>query len=109
MPHYLVEFAYTSETWAALIKKPEDRSAAVEALLKSAGGRLISIYYHAGETDGTIITELPNDQAANAVALAAHASGTLRMSRTTRLFTPQETVDALTLAGKLTFRGAGKT
>lgn len=108
MPHYLVEFAYTPETWAALIKKPEDRSAAVESLLKSAGGRLVSLYYHAGESDGTIVAELPNDQAANAVALTAHASGSLRMMRTTRLYTPQETIDALTQAGKLTFRAAGR-
>ncbi len=109
MPHYLVEFAYTSETWAALIRKPEDRTAAADSLFKQAGGRLISIYYHAGETDGLIIGELPNDQAANAVALASHASGTLRTTRITRLFTPQETIEALTQAGKLSFRVVGKS
>jgi uncharacterized protein with GYD domain len=32
MAHYMVQFAYTSEAWAALTKHPEDRAAAAEAL-----------------------------------------------------------------------------
>jgi uncharacterized protein with GYD domain len=107
MPHYLVQFAYTPESWAAMIRKPEDRTAVVEALLKAAGGRLISLYYHAGEFDGIILAELPNDSAANAAALSAGASGGLKATRTTRLYTPKETVETLTLAGKLPFRSPG--
>ena len=107
MPHYLVQFAYTPESWAAMIRKPEDRTATIDALLKSAGGRLLSLYYHAGEFDGIILAELPNDTAVNAVALSAGASGALKVTRTTRLYTPKETVEALTLAGKLPFRSPG--
>lgn len=108
MPHYLVQFAYTAESWAAMIRKPEDRTTALDALLKSAGGKLLSLYYHAGAFDGIVLAELPNDEAANAVALAVTASGTLRATQTTRLFTPKETSDALTRAAKLSYKAPGR-
>jgi uncharacterized protein with GYD domain len=109
MPMYMLQFSYTPETWAALLRKPEDRTGAVDALVKSAGGRLVSVFYHFGEFDGTVIAELPDDAAANAVVFATVASGALRSSRTTRLFSPKEVVDSLGKAGKAAYRPPGKS
>jgi uncharacterized protein with GYD domain len=103
MPLYMVEFAYTSETLAHLVRKPEDRTAALERLFHSVGGRLVSLYYHFGEYDGTVIAELPDDVAANAVAVAVGASGSLRATKTTRLFTSEEVVEAFVRAGKVPY------
>ena len=107
MPLYMVQLSYTAETWAALVRKPEDRTAAVEALAKSAGGRLVSLYYHFGEHDATVIAEAPDDTAANALVLAAVASGTIRSTKTTRLYTPKDLTDALGKAGKANYRPPG--
>lgn len=38
MPHYMLQFAYTSEAWAALASNPTDRSAAISALAQKREG-----------------------------------------------------------------------
>jgi uncharacterized protein with GYD domain len=108
MPHYMLHFTYSPDAWAALVKKPEDRTAAVDAIGKSLGGRLVSLYYHFGEYDGTCIIEAPDDTAANAAVLAAVATGALRSTKTIRLYSPKELVEALGRAGKVVYRPPGK-
>jgi predicted N-acyltransferase len=49
MPFYLTRFRYTPETWARLVKHPEDRRAAAvsmaaTAIALSAGGALASCH-----------------------------------------------------------------
>ena len=108
MPQYMLHFSYSADTWAAMLRKPEDRTAAVEAIAKSVGGRLIGVYYHFGEYDGTVIIEAPDDTAANAAVLATVASGALKTTRTVRLYSPKELVDALAKASKAAYRPPGK-
>ena len=60
--------------------------------MKSAGGSLETFYYAFGENDAYIIADLPDDEAATAVALTAAAAGAVTM-KTTVLIDP-ETVDA---------------
>ena len=107
MPLYMTQFSYTSEGWAALAKKPEDRSEAVGALAKALGGRLVNLYYHFGEYDGFIVTEGPDDITAGAAAIAAAVAGHLKAVKTTRLFTPQEAMEQMRKAGKVTLRPPG--
>jgi uncharacterized protein with GYD domain len=107
MPMYMLQFAYSAEAWAALVRKPEDRTAAVEAIAQSVGGRLVGLYFHMGEFDGTAILEAPDDAAANAAIMATVASGTLRSSRTTRLYSAKDLVDVLDKAGKVVYRPPG--
>jgi uncharacterized protein with GYD domain len=109
MPVYMFQFAYSADAWAALVRKPEDRTAAVEAIAKSVGGRLVSLFYHMGDYDGTAILEAPDDVAANAAIMATVASGAIRASRTTRLYSPKELVEILGKAGKTTYRPPGKS
>lgn len=103
MPHYMVQFAYSADAWQALMRKPEDRTAALESLAKQSGGRLVSVFYHFGEFDGTVVFEAPDDATVNAIVMAVLGSGALRASRTTRLFTPKEVVEALGRAGKIVY------
>jgi hypothetical protein len=37
MPLYLTRFSYTPETWAKLIKNPEDRRAAAKQYIEAVG------------------------------------------------------------------------
>jgi len=52
MPLYLTRFSYTPETWARLIKKPEDRQAAAKQYIESVGGTLHGFWYAFGDHDG---------------------------------------------------------
>ncbi len=95
MSHYMTQFAYTAETWAALRSNPVDRTATVSALAEKLGCRVINLYYHFGEYDGSLIFEAPDDTAANALVIAATAPGHVKATRTTRLMTPAEAVAAM--------------
>jgi uncharacterized protein with GYD domain len=109
MPHYMVEFAYSEQAWQSLIKKPEDRTAAVESFLKSAGGKLVGLYFHSGEFDGMVIFESPDDVTANATVMAVLASGGIRASRTTRLYSAKEAVESFRKASTFAYRPPGQS
>ncbi|RPJ50734.1 MAG: GYD family protein, partial [Methanobacteriota archaeon] len=40
MALYLTRFSYTPETWARLMKNPEDRRVAARQYIESVGGKL---------------------------------------------------------------------
>src|SRR5829696_720011 len=104
MPLYMTQFAYTPEAWATLTDNPEDRSAAVRELLETHGGRLIGWYLSFGEYDGLLIYEAPDDATAGALVLAAARRGHLRATKTTPLFTSEESMVMMRRAGATAFR-----
>ena len=75
MAHYLIQAAYTSDAWAAMVKDPQDRIEAVRPVVESLGGRVVAGYLAFGEYDITAIVELPDNEAAAAFAMAAAAGG----------------------------------
>lgn len=77
--------------------------------MKQAGGRLIALYFHPGEYDGTVLAEFPDDASANAAVMAAIATGAYRSTATVRLYSMKEVLDSLGKAGKIAFRAAGKS
>jgi uncharacterized protein with GYD domain len=109
MPQYMLQFSYSHESWVALVHRPEDRSTALEGIAKSLGGRMIALYYHSGEFDGTAIFEVPDDASANAAVMAVSATGALRATKTTRLFSSHEFEEALGKAGKVVYNPPSQT
>ena len=69
MPHYMIQAAYTPETWAGLAKQPQDRSRAIRPMVKNLKGRLVSYYNSFGDYDVVVIVELPDNEAAAAIAI----------------------------------------
>ncbi len=107
MPLYMTQFAYTPEAWGALTDNPQDRSAAVRELLEAHGGRLVSWYLSFGEYDGMLIYEAPDDASAGALILAAARRGHLRATKTTPLFSAEESMQIMRRAGEMGFRAPG--
>lgn len=108
MPLYMSQFAYTPEAWAALIREPQDRGAAVSALMENMGGRLVAFYHSFGEYDGVIIFESPDDTSAAAGVLAAVSPGHVKSIKTTTLLSVEDTMEAMRKAGAATYRGPGQ-
>ena len=95
MPHYLMRFSYTSEAWARLIKKPEDRRDVARAVVEKLGGKLHGFWYGLGEHDGYVLIEAPDNVAAAAFSVGISAGGSLRSANTTVLFTVEEAIEML--------------
>ncbi len=108
MALYMVQGAYTAEALAAMAKNPQDRSVPVRELVQKAGGQFIGLYYCFGEYDVVLLFDVPDDMTASAIALAAVSPGHLKSYKTTRLFTVEETMEAMHKAGSLAFQGPSK-
>ena len=107
MAIYLSKFSYTPETWAKLIKNPEDRREAAKSYIESVGGTLHGFWYAFGTHDGYNLWEAPDNVSMAAVALAISGGGALSSFETTVLLTVDETMDALRKAGEVRYRAPG--
>ena len=107
MSMYLSQFSYTPETWARLIRNPEDRRMAAQSYIESVGGKLHGFWYAFGSHDGYVLWEAPDNVSMAAVALAIGAGGALSSFRTTVLLTVEETLDALRKAARVQYRAPG--
>jgi uncharacterized protein with GYD domain len=93
MPKYMVHASYTPEGVKGVQSKGgTSRREAVARMAESAGGSLECFYFAFGEADAVVIVDLPDNEAAAAVALAVNGSGGAT-TRTWVLLTPEE-VDA---------------
>lgn len=109
MTFYLTRFSYTPETWARMVKNPEDRRLAAAKYIQSVGGKLHGFWYAFGEYDGYCLWEAPNNTSMAAVGLAINSGGALSKFETTVLLTVDETIDALRKAQSVGYRPpAGK-
>ena len=107
MPMYLTRFSYTPETWARLMKKPEDRRAAAQQYIESVGGKLHGFWYAFGEHDGYNLWEAPDNVSMAAVAVAIGAGGALSSIETTALLTVEEALTALEKAQSIKYTPPG--
>ena len=104
MPTFMFQGCYTSASMAALLKKPEDRTAVVRGLIESLGGKLEGFWLSFGEHDFVGIAQLPDSQAAAAFAMDVSASGALRHFKTIELLKWEDGVKAMKKASGLTYR-----
>jgi uncharacterized protein with GYD domain len=105
MPKYRFEASYTVRGEEGVrAKGGTDRRDAVADAVRSVGGELECLYFEFGDRDAFSIVDLPDDEAAAAVALIANASGGATV-KTTVLLTPEQVDEAANRA--VTYRPPG--
>ena len=103
MPHFLIQFSYTSPSMKALVDHPEvDHAAEASAMVTSLGGKLIGYWYAFGAFDGVVLMEAPDNSAAVAVAIAIGGTGETSRFQTTVLLTMKEAREAIRSAATAT-------
>jgi len=96
MAKYLFEAKYTADGAKGLMKEGgSKRREAAEQAIKSAGGKMDSMYFAFGETDVLGIVDFPDHVSAVAMSGAINGSGT-----TTIKLTPLITVEEVDMAAK---------
>ncbi|MEO8970075.1 MAG: GYD domain-containing protein [Ktedonobacteraceae bacterium] len=108
MALYMFQGSYTPEAWASMTKNPQDRSGGLTELIQKLGGKLISFYYCFGEYDVVAIFEAPDDITASAMVLVAISPGHAKTSKTTKLLTVQEAVEAMHKASSASYQPPSK-
>ena len=107
MGRYLFQGSYSADGIKGVLKDGgTGRRTAVEAALKSLGGKLEGFYYGFGETDVYVIVDGIDNTTAAAFSMGVASTGALSRVKTTVLMTPDE-IDA---AGKktMTYRAPGR-
>ena len=104
MAYYLVQAAYTSEAWAAMVKNPQNRLDAVRPVIEKLGGKMEGGWLAFGEYDIVAICQMPNNVSAAAFAIAASAGGAVKALKTTPLMTAEEGVEAMKKAARGNYR-----
>jgi uncharacterized protein with GYD domain len=93
MPKYLFQASYTAQGVAGIRSEGgSSRRDVVAAAAQGLGGNVESFYFAFGDTDVFTVVELPDNEAATAIALTVNASGAVTV-KTNVLLTPEE-VDA---------------
>ena len=90
MPKYLLKVSYTADGVKGVLKDGgTKRRQAAEAAIKSAGGKLESMYFAFGEDDVFCIIDAPDNVSVAAAAMTIGASGMVN-GQTVVLLTPEE-------------------
>ena len=91
MARYMFQASYSADGIKGVLKDGgTGRRAAVEAAIKSLGGRLESFYYGFGETDVYVVVDGIDNTTAAAFSMGVASTGALSRLKTTVLLTPEE-------------------
>ena len=94
MPKYLIEASYTRDGVAGVLAKGgSSRREAVRDTVAGMGGELECFYFGFGDHDAFVIVDVPDNEAAAAVAMTVSASGGA-VATTTVLLTPEQVDEA---------------
>ena len=104
MSHYLLQVAYTPETWASMVHNPQDRSEAIKTPVEKLGGKVERFWMAFGEYDVVGVVEMPDNVAAAAFAMAVEAGGACSNVKTTPLMSTQEGIEAMRKAATCGYR-----
>ncbi|MCV2888173.1 GYD domain-containing protein [Ruegeria aquimaris] len=102
MALFITYASYSQSGIQGLMKKPEDRSGPIQALLDKVGGRVVALYMTTGTNDIVMVSEAPDGADTVAVGMAVAASGSVSKVETVRAWTGAEFVAIAKKAGTLT-------
>jgi len=104
MPFYMIQVGYTPESWAAMVKNPQDRIEMVRPAVEKLGGKVVSGYLTFGKYDVIAILDMPDNASAAAFAMSVAAGGGCSKVTTTPLMSTREGVNAMKKAGASSYR-----
>lgn len=107
MPRYMVHETVTAQA-AAILQKPEDRTEEVSRVFKAARGNLEQYYISFGEMTTSLIADVPDKAALDAIMLAFFVRAPLASIRVTPIVTASEAVDVFKKAASFAFRPSGR-
>lgn len=106
MPKYLSLGSYTADGIKGVLKDGgTGRRKAVQSAIEAMGGKMEAYYFAFGENDVVVISEVPDNVTAAALAIGIGSTGTVSL-KTIVLLTPEELDQATKKT--VSFRAAGQ-
>ncbi|MDJ0948300.1 MAG: GYD domain-containing protein [Alphaproteobacteria bacterium] len=106
---FITQGNYTARAVKGMVDNPEDRAAAVAALMESVGAKLVEYYVTTGEYDFLVVSEGDNVTDVLAGLMVAGATGTVTNLKTVQALTTADAKVAMerAQAARASFRPAG--
>ena len=105
MPFYMLQVAYTPESFKAMLANPADRRAAADKVAGAVGGKVHEFFFAFGKYDAVLIIEAPDDVAVAGAMMGVAASGGFSGGKTTKLLTSDEAMAAMRTGAKVAAAG----
>jgi uncharacterized protein with GYD domain len=107
MSKYAVLFRFRPEAVAAMMRRPNDRAAAVRETFQAIGGDVDAYYWVLGAYDGLLIADAPDAAAIAAVMVTVAGSGALAHTETHELIEADRIPAIVQRAKDITYRAPG--
>jgi uncharacterized protein with GYD domain len=104
MAYYMLQVAYTGESWAHQIKNPQNVVDRTRTIIERLGGSFEDTYYAFGDYDLIQIVRFPENVSAASLSMAIAAGGAVKAFKTTPLLTVEEGMEAFRKAGSVEYR-----
>ena len=101
MGRWIITGNYTSDAMKGMIAHPSDRGAAVAALMKAAGGKLLDYYLTTGDSDFIMVVEGKSITDMLPALIVAGAAGGATNLKSVQAMTSDEFLSAQKAAGAL--------
>lgn len=85
MALYLLQYAYTSDTWKTMTGTMKIEIEKTRELARKMGGQVLHAWITFGEYDVAAVLDLPDNVSAGAVSVALSAAGLAKAAKTTPL------------------------
>jgi len=108
MANYLLQVAYTTEAWSAMVGAPQDRTKAVEGAIHNLGGKIEKFWLSFGDYDLIGVVDMPDSISAAAFSMAVAAGGACKNVKTTPLLTTAEGIEAMKKAAACGYKPVGR-
>lgn len=108
MRSYLIQIKYNTDSAKGLVLNPQDRRPQAAVIMQKCGGRLLDFWFTFGDWDAVILVELESDVHAMAVALA-DVAGNVGSTKITPLYSMEEAVESMKIAGSLDYQAPSAT
>jgi hypothetical protein len=96
MKTYLYRGTFTASKWRELLAHPQDIGEGMRQSIAHFGGTVVACYFYGNNPNGFL--QFPDDQTANAWAIAYGAQEGVEFGEFFAVFTPTEMTEALCLA-----------
>ena len=107
MAYYMIQAAYTGESWGTQIGSPQNIVDRLRPTFERLGGSIESAFYAFGEYDVVAILQFPDNASAGAFSVAASAGGAVKAIKITPLMTIDEGMDMMRKASGAGYRAPG--
>jgi len=99
MTFYLLQASYTPAAVKAMMKDPQNRSAAAAKIIGALGGKLHHFFFSLGNADLVALLEVPGDKEMLAGSMIVASTGAVSNVSTTKLFSMDEAIEVMKMAG----------